>query len=162
MSKRILIDMIKCRECGQCLAECIYPHHPDNKGVNALLEAAVFQYTCRRCEDAPCISVCRAEALERKGSEVVERSAYLCVACKSCVAACPFGTLMNQFFDVRKSVCDYCRFDEDTEELLCMKTCPKGALSFTEASPDEGSFLYELNDKVMVKEYAWETIKETE
>ncbi len=162
MSKRILIDLMKCRECEQCLAECAYPHHPYNKGVNALLEMAVFQFTCRRCEEAPCIDICPAEALERDTQGVVERATNLCIACKSCVAVCPFGTLMNQFFEVRKSICDYCRFDESAEVLRCMETCPKGALSFTDADPDAESFLFELNERVMVKDYAWDIIKETE
>lgn len=162
MSKRILIDMIKCRECTQCHAECSYPHHPENNGVYALLEMTVYQLTCRRCEEAPCINICPAEALERNKNGVIERSAHLCVACKSCVTVCPFGTLMNQFFETRKSICDYCRFNEYTESLRCIDTCQRGALSFTDMEPDAGSYIFELNEHILVKEYAWDAIKETE
>ncbi len=160
-TRKIVIDLSKCRECKTCSVECVYPFHPNNNGMMSLLEMAVFQYTCRKCEEAPCIDVCPAEALERDGSGTVERSANLCIACKSCVTACPFGTLMNQFFEVRKSVCDYCHFDESTNKLRCVETCPNGALSFEEVTPDKESFLFELNDRVMVKEFAWETLKET-
>lgn len=159
MSKRILIDLTKCRECDACTVECVYPFHPGNNGINSLLEMASFQFTCRRCEDAPCIEVCPAEALERNRSGFVERATNLCVACKSCVTVCPFGTLMNHLFEVRKSICDFCHFDESTTSLRCIETCPRGALSFTDAVADEGADLYELDEKVLIKEYAWEKIK---
>jgi Fe-S-cluster-containing hydrogenase component 2 len=160
MSKRILIDLIKCRECEKCIVECDYPHHPNNNGMIDLHEMAVFHFTCRRCEDAPCIEVCPAEALERDSLGVVERATNLCVSCKSCMAACPFGTLMNQFFEVRKSICDYCQFDENTLSLRCIRTCPFGALSFTDEAPNEASYIFELNNRVLVKEFAWEKINE--
>ena len=99
MAKKLYIDMTKCRECEECVVECVYDHHPVNRGLKSLLETAAFQFTCRRCEDAPCIEVCPADALERNSEGMVERALNLCVACKSCVAICPFGTLMTQFFD---------------------------------------------------------------
>lgn len=161
MSKRILIDLMKCRECESCAVECIYPFHPGNNGMNSLLELAAFQLTCRRCEEAPCVEVCPADALERSRQGTVERSLNLCVTCKSCVTACPFGTIMNHLFEVRKSVCNYCHFDESTVSLRCIDTCPKGALSFTDLEPDEDHDLYLLDDRVLVREYAWEKIKES-
>lgn len=160
MRKRILIDLMKCRECASCTVECIYPFHPDNNGMNGLLEMAAFQFTCRRCEDAPCVDVCPVEALERNRHGVMERAENLCVACKSCVAACPFGTIMNHLFEVRKSVCNHCHFDESTESLRCIDTCLKGALSFTDQQADEEKYIFELDDRVLVKEFAWEKIKE--
>jgi hypothetical protein len=40
-----------------------------------------------------------------------------------------------------------------------METCPKHALTFTEQEPDESKYIFELNDKVLVKEYAWKKLK---
>jgi Fe-S-cluster-containing dehydrogenase component len=77
MAKKLYIDMTKCRECEECVVECVYDHHPVNRGLKSLLETASFQYTCRRCEDAPCIEVCPAEALERNSEGVVERALNL-------------------------------------------------------------------------------------
>lgn len=161
MKKRILIDMMTCRDCESCTVECVYPFRPGNIGINGLLELAGFHFTCRRCEEAPCVEVCPVDALERNREGVVERSLNLCVTCKSCVTACPFGTIMNHLFEVRRSVCNYCHFDESTASLKCIDTCPNGALSFTGLEPDEANDLYLLNDHVLVKEYAWEKIKES-
>lgn len=161
MAKRLLIDLTKCRECRTCEVTCLYDGHPVNIGLKSILEMAAFRFTCRHCEDAPCIAVCPAEALERSAEGIVERALNLCVACKSCVAACPFGTLMNQFFDMKQPVCNLCNFDETTSTLSCIDTCPENAISFTDKEPDHAENIFKLNDKVLVKEYAWDVLKES-
>ena len=162
MSKKILIDLIKCRECESCTADCIYTFHPDNKGITALQEMAAFAITCRKCSDAPCIIVCPADALEKQEDGVVDRAVNLCVACKSCVTICPFGTLMNDFFESRKSICDYCELNETTDQLLCIKTCPEEALVITEQEENPEEYIFKINDKVLVRDYKWERLVETE
>jgi len=162
MAKKLIIDLTKCRECEECTVECLYDNHPVNNGMKSLLELASFKFTCRRCEDAPCIEVCPADALERNNEGVVERAINLCIACKSCVAICPFGTLLNHFFEKLHPVCDLCQFDDDTDTLKCIDTCPKDAVKFTNEEPDEEKNIFELNEKVLVKEYAWEKIKQVE
>jgi len=158
MAKKLIIDLIKCRECGECAVECVYGYHPVNRGLVSLQEMAVFQFTCRHCEDAPCIAVCPADALERSEGGIVERSLNLCVACKSCVVVCPFGTMMNHFFAFKAPVCNLCDFEEGTPTLRCIDTCPKHALAFTDEEPDEKKHIHALNEKVLVKEYTWDKI----
>ncbi len=162
MGKKILIDLIKCRECEACTAECAYTFHPENNGIIALKELAAFAVTCRKCVDAPCIEVCPAEALEKNEDNMVIRAVNLCVACKSCVAICPFGTLMNDFFESKKSICDYCDLNGDVKELLCVKTCPVEALSLTDREEDPEEHIYQINDKVLVRDYKWENLVELE
>ncbi|MFO7852045.1 MAG: 4Fe-4S dicluster domain-containing protein [Bacteroidota bacterium] len=159
MSKKIVIDMMKCRNCNSCEVQCSYHHHPGNNGMMPLLEKAAFNFTCRRCEDAPCIDVCPVDALEKDSNGVVIRSANLCVACKSCVMACPFGTMMNNFFEVCKSVCDYCGMNDHPVKLLCIETCPENALSLEDIDEDPEQNLHKLNDKVLVREIIWEKLK---
>jgi len=124
-----------------------------------LLEEAAFNFTCRRCEEAPCISVCPVDALEKDTNGVVRRAVNLCVACKSCVMACPFGTMMNNFFEVRKSVCDYCGMNGHPVKLLCIETCPEKAITLVETGPDPEQNLHQLNNKVLVREIIWEKLK---
>ncbi|MBM3421353.1 MAG: ferredoxin [Bacteroidetes bacterium] len=159
MSPRIIIDMNKCRNCNSCTVACSYQHHPGNNGMLQLLEQAAFRFTCRKCEEAPCISVCPVDALWKDSEGVVKRAVNLCVACKSCVVACPFGTMMNNFFEVRKSVCDYCGMNGKPVKLLCVDTCPEQALSVAEADEDPAADLHRLNDKVLVREIIWEKLK---
>lgn len=158
MAKKLIIDLFKCRECDECAVDCIYGFHPVNRGLVSLHEAAVFQFTCRHCVDAPCIAICPAGALERNEEGIVERALNLCVACKSCVVTCPFGTMMNHFFAFKAPVCDLCHFDDKTSTLRCIETCPKQALAFTDEGPDEKKHIHALNEKVLVKEYSWEKL----
>ena len=159
MSQRIVIDMMKCRTCSGCVVECSYKHHPGNNGMMPLLEKAAFNFTCRRCEEAPCIEVCPVDALEKDDDGVVIRSVNLCVACKSCIMACPFGTMMNSFFEVRKSGCDYCGMNGHQVKLLCIETCPESAVTLEEIEPEPEQNLHQLNEKVLVREILWEKLK---
>jgi formate dehydrogenase iron-sulfur subunit len=159
MSKKILIDLTRCRQCSSCTVSCAYDYHPSNNGMLHLLEKAVFRFTCRHCEDAPCISVCPTEALERDSSGTLSRSVNLCIACKSCVTACPFGTMLNTFFEVRKSVCNYCHLNGNDKTPLCIETCREQALTLTDSDENPGENIHRLNDRVLVKEFTWEKMK---
>lgn len=159
MAKKLLIDISKCRECKECNTRCAYLYHPGNNGIKSLREYASFSLTCRHCTDAPCIAACPASALERGSDGVVSRAANLCIACRSCVCICPFGSLMNDFFDTRKSICDYCKFGENSPALLCMETCPEKAITFYDGEPSQNENIWELNDKVYIREITWEKLK---
>ena len=158
MGKKILIDLNKCRECDTCQTDCAYNFHPGNKGVRSLLERAVFAYTCRKCQSAPCITTCPEQALYKNDQGIVQRAVNLCVACHTCVTACPFGTLMNEFFEPRKSICDYCELDVGSEELVCIETCPKDALQIVDGGPDPQNHIYQLDEQVLIKDHPWEAM----
>src|SRR5512135_290429 len=103
MAKKILIDMIRLRSVlaadpGIKIPEGYFPGSDGNEGLKTIRELATFRFTCRKCEDAPCISVCPAEALEKDASGIIDRHLNLCISCKSCVTICPFGTMMTDFF----------------------------------------------------------------
>ena len=159
MSYKILIDLTKCRQCNDCSVDCSYDYHPMNNGMKSIMEQAAFRFTCRQCEDAPCISVCPVEALEKDRSGILTRSSNLCVACKSCVTICPFGTMMNSFFEVKKSICNYCHLNGGAKLLLCVETCKEQALILTERTENPDENIHRLNDKVLVKEHIWESLK---
>ena len=85
--------------------------------------------TCRHCLRAPCMEVCPAEALKRDpstGAVVVDEA--LCIGCRDCVFACPFGAIKMEAGKAIK--CDLCGGDP-----ACVRHCPTRALSFV--SPEE-------------------------
>jgi formate hydrogenlyase subunit 2 len=47
---------------------------------------------CRHCEDAPCAQVCPVNAINREAG-AVQLNESLCVSCKLCGIACPFGAI---------------------------------------------------------------------
>jgi len=165
MSKKILIDLGKFRfseEGKYNYGKCTYDFHPNNAGMKNIVELAMLKFTCRKCEEAPCIEVCPEEALERDEFGVIQRASNLCVSCQSCVAACPFGTLMNEVIAQKKSICDLCDYTDGTKSLICMETAPEGAVTFTEMKADEEQHIYQLNDRILVKEIIWDELLNNE
>ena len=152
MRKRLLVDLDKCRACPECKASCSYHYHKDNRGLNHLIEYLTFSVICRQCEDAPCIASCYHNALYKLEDGRVRRSNFLCTSCKSCLLACPFGTIVYPMLDYITSGCDLCL---EKNELLCVKTCPYGALSFVEVEENLDKGIYLVEDKFAVKTSKW-------
>ena len=116
MSKKLLIDMIRLRDLGDCKIEAIDQPALIDGSFKTIRELATFQFTCRRCAHAPCIDICPAEALEKDDHGIVSRSLNLCIRCKSCIAMCPFGTIMNDLFEPKIHGYEY--FDINQDEQL--------------------------------------------
>lgn len=160
MTDKLIIDLEKCRTCSECSAGNSWLGKPFFTTVHRIRELAVFQFTCRRCESAPCIEVCPVKALAKGPDGVIARSMTLCVACKSCVAVCPFGTLMNDFFDYRMVYADYYYPESQEERKRLIASCPRQALIFGEVQPDPKKNLWLLNEQILIREYTWEKLKE--
>jgi Fe-S-cluster-containing hydrogenase component 2 len=60
------------------------------------------------------------------GAKVVHES--LCVGCKVCTIACPFGTVNYNQASGKVSKCDLCGGDP-----ACAKACPTGAITYVDA-----------------------------
>jgi len=160
-----LIDMIKLREAMTADESLILPEglcytSANTNGLKTIRELATFRFTCRRCEDAPCISVCPADALEKDQEGVVVRHTNLCVSCKSCVTICPFGTMMTDFFkhhrnkDLLYNLCDH----EEARKFVA--ACPPGTAMLTDQNEKPDEHIYKLNERVLIREYLYTTEKE--
>lgn len=121
-----------------------------------MVELASFMLTCRRCEDAPCINVCPQEALEKNKQGIVQRNNNLCVGCKSCTMACPFGTIPDYIVDYITPKEDFNKIDTEADIKNLIKKCPDGAVRISEEEPSEEKHIYMITDNVLVKEYKWE------
>ncbi len=165
MARKLLIDLEKIRETelGEPSdiprADGILSEFPNTNGRKSLRELAIFRYTCRRCEDAPCIASCPADALDKDDEGMVRRSTNLCVACKSCVVICPFGTMMSDFFEHHRTPGNYLDLNDPAEVEQLIKRSPVGAVQWVdmEENPDEN--IYQLDDLILIKEKRWENIK---
>ena len=153
--KKILIDLIKLRELGANKTEGFDPVLLNGGAFKTIREIATFRYICRRCKDAPCIKACPANALEKDDTGMVTRSLNLCIRCKSCIVVCPFGTMMNDLFEVKTS--DYAYYDLSDGEALkkFVDSFPQEVVSNVDKEKEGEDNIHELSDQVWIREYAW-------
>lgn len=107
------------------------------QGTEGTLSQDVFCYytsvSCNHCDDAICIEVCPSQAMHRGDHGIVSVDAEVCIGCKYCAMACPYGA---PAFDGDKGVmtkCDFCADRiADGGTPACVASCPTRALDFGE------------------------------
>ncbi|OKW97026.1 (4Fe-4S)-binding protein [Escherichia coli] len=88
--------------------------------------------TCHHCEDAPCARSCPNGAISHV-DDSIQVNQQKCIGCKSCVVACPFGTMQIVLTPVAAGKvkatahkCDLCAGRENGP--ACVENCPADAL----------------------------------
>jgi len=139
--------------------KCEYMFHRHNHGPFALLEIAEFAVYCRQCKDAFCIAACPKDALEHQENGIVKRYNMRCVGCKSCVIACPFGTIFPEVINYVSANCDYClnQLKQDPNYIpACVKTAPPGTFSMQDIEKeDPDNHIYLCGDHLAIKSPSW-------
>jgi len=99
MNQFILADPEKCIGCRTCEVACMMSHQSSATPVAFTSRIRVVKgetFTtavgCHQCEDAPCAAVCPVNAINRVDG-AVQLNESLCVSCKLCGIACPFGAI---------------------------------------------------------------------
>lgn len=156
MSKRLFIDLKKCDECKECIVDCVYFYRAGDKehGIISLRELAAFMLICRRCEEPSCVKACKFDALERGDDGVLRRHNMRCVSCKSCVNACPFGTIYPETVPFYAARCDYCLGSADGAPV-CVSSCEKHAIEYREVQESEKEGISIVNDHLAIRAPRW-------
>lgn len=148
MNPFILADADRCIGCRTCEIACTIAHNAENTRtlcaqqffprLNVIKTSQVtVPIICRQCENAPCASACPTHAIVNSGNGVQVNQA-LCIGCKSCSVACPFGaievmvipqtsgkTLENTYYSEAHK-CDLCI--RRANGPACVEVCPTHAL----------------------------------
>jgi Fe-S-cluster-containing hydrogenase component 2 len=136
MQKSLLIDPQKCTGCVQCEMACSYENEGVFNPAKSRIKVFTFHdqglfapYTCTQCAEAWCLHACPVEAIvDNQTTGAKEVLANVCVGCKVCTIACPFGTV-NYNQDSGKVVkCDLCGGEPE-----CAKACPTAAITYVDA-----------------------------
>ncbi len=146
MKGKVYFELGKCMSCHSCELACALEHSQSKELVKAIgedpppvarvhvedIEGVGVSVQCRHCEDAPCVSVCPREAIEKLGpGEAVLIDEEKCTGCKFCVAACPFGAVIVSAEAKVALKCDLCPARaKEGQEPACVDACPSGALCF--------------------------------
>jgi Fe-S-cluster-containing hydrogenase component 2 len=156
MHKKLLIDLARLRNFKDIPVEGVLKQGAYSTTFKTIRELAAFQYTCRKCEKAPCIGACPVDALEKDEQGVIRRALFRCVRCKSCVVICPFGTMMDNLFTVKTSGRRFIN--------LCDESClqefalffPDDVISLVDREENPAENIYRLHDDILIKEQTWQ------
>jgi len=137
MLRSLHIDPGKCTGCRQCEMACSYEKegafNPSKSRIRVFTfdaEARFVPYTCTQCSEAWCLQSCPVDAIQvdaATGARVVREN--LCVGCKVCTIACPFGTVNYMADKGKVAKCDLCGGNP-----ACASACPTGAITFIDAN----------------------------
>ncbi|MGD1995216.1 MAG: 4Fe-4S dicluster domain-containing protein [Anaerolineae bacterium] len=137
MQKILIVNHERCTGCRLCEMVCSVKHtgvnSPSRSRIHVIKwprEGFELPMLCQQCEDAPCVAVCPKDALSR--DPVLGRVALtydLCIGCKLCVTACPFGGMGIDTATRQVIKCDLCDGDP-----VCVRFCDPGALQFVAAT----------------------------
>src|SRR5437762_183987 len=87
--------------------------------------------SCKHCAQAGCLEVCPTGALYRTQYGSVDIHQDVCIGCRYCVGACPFGVIA---FNQRTGRVNKCILCQDRLEIgmgtACAKACPTSSLTF--------------------------------
>jgi Fe-S-cluster-containing dehydrogenase component len=129
MGKLTLMVLQKdCMGCHACEVACKQEHGLDvgPRFIKVVEKGHSFiPIYCHHCARPPCREACPVEAISRNEWGIVQVDEELCIGCKACIEACPFGAM--QYDEEREAalMCDLCyeRLKND-EEPACSLACP--------------------------------------
>jgi len=139
MAKNLLIYPEKCLGCRTCEMFCSLSHtgtcNPARSRVNIIkmdLDVRCVPVVCQQCVDPACENSCPVGAISRNPvTGAMETDRDICIGCRTCVFACPFGATFVDSQDGRVLKCDLCGGDP-----TCAKVCPTGAITCEEITQE--------------------------
>jgi molybdopterin-containing oxidoreductase family iron-sulfur binding subunit len=149
----LLIDTARCGGCEECVSACheengIQDHGRPATDVQWIRKvelrdrrtgfAQSLPLMCQHCEHPPCVDVCPTGASFKRADGIVLVDRHICIGCRYCVMACPYGarsfvheTVTDQKADVPRGKgtvesCSLCVHRVDRGETpACVEACQR-------------------------------------
>ena len=146
------IDSSRCTGCKPCQVACKDKNQlPIGVNFRRVYEYAggswtqvgkdiwrqdVFAYylsvSCNHCADPACTKVCPTGAMHKRTKDgLVVVDEQICIGCRYCEMACPYGAPQYNSEKKHMTKCDGCyELIEQNKKPLCVSSCPLRALDF--------------------------------
>jgi formate dehydrogenase iron-sulfur subunit len=145
MTWGLLYDSTRCIGCDACSAACKEQNElplPIEPKATAYTWTTVenhhgahVRHLCMHCEEPTCVSVCPVGAMKKTAEGPVVYESNLCIGCRYCIMACPFGVPKYQW-DRPIPVVGKCILCAPRiaagDATACATVCPTGATLFGE------------------------------
>ncbi len=147
----MVIDANRCTGCHGCTIACLSENNvPDGfyrawvkvmaKGRYPVASIHFLPRLCNNCEDAPCLNLCPTGATYRTPEDgVVHVNRKVCVGCRICVTACPYGSRFVNPLTNTADKCDFC-YHRITRGMnpACVDACTGRARIFGDLNDPNG------------------------
>ncbi len=134
----MVVDLERCDGCMECVSACsesnglsqgslwalIMPYQePENEDPDYLFRI------CQHCTRAPCVMVCPTGARHRRLKDGLVLTDYdVCIGCRYCEVACPYGVNVFQWADPRMNGGDASGGKRDDRGIAVTGEPPRGVM----------------------------------
>ena len=149
----VLIDTTRCVGCRSCQRACKQANNLPTDDNPTCLSATTLsivemrnistvpskpvikpvKWACMHCENPACVSVCPVGALYKKEDGTIAYDENICIGCRYCMTACPFGIPKYNWNSANPKInkCQQgCMADGKRDRPACVQACPSQALQF--------------------------------
>ena len=135
-----LIDQRKCIGCHACTTACKSENHVPvgkfrtwvkyvEKGTFPAVRRHFAVLRCNHCSNAPCVTICPVNALEKRKDGIVDLDRDACIGCKGCMQACPYDAIYLNEDTGAAEKCHFCAHRVEKQlEPACVVVCPERAI----------------------------------
>ncbi|MDG2201536.1 MAG: polysulfide reductase NrfD [Phycisphaerales bacterium] len=140
MQYGFVIDHDNCIGCHACTVACKSENDVPvgnfrtsvkyvEEGTYPAIKRHFLVQRCNHCTDAPCVTICPVNALEKRDDGIVDIDRDACIGCRACMQACPYDAI---YLNEDKGAVEKCHFCahrvEQNLEPACAVVCPTNAI----------------------------------